>query len=73
MKDIGIIGALCMACGIGALVWVLAIYGAILFWRTELQPIIARIDIVLLLDAGVLLSFINLAYYVFCLALGWKR
>ena len=73
MKDIGINGALCVACGIGALVWALAIYGAVVFWHNELQPLIARIDVALLLDAGVLLSFINLAYYIFCLALGWKK
>lgn len=73
MKDIGINGALCVACGIGALVWALAIYGAVLLWRNELQPIIARVDVELLFDAGMLLSFINLAYYVFCVALGWEK
>ena len=73
MKNIRINVAACVAYGLGALVWALAIYGAVVFWRNELQPIIARLDVASLLDAGMLLSFINLAYYVFCLALGWKR
>ncbi len=73
MKNIRINVAACVAYGLGALVWALAIYGAVVFWRNELQPIIARLDVASLLDAGMLLSFINLAYYVFCLALGWDK
>lgn len=73
MKNIRINGAACVAYGLGTLVWALAIYGAVVFWRNDLQPIIARVDVASLLDAGMLLSFINLAYYVFCLALGWER
>ncbi len=73
MKRIGINGALCVACGIGALVWALAGYGAVQLWRNELQPFLAGIDITPYLVAGMLLSFGALACCVLCLALGWEK